>query len=514
MGTSVGKIDSQIETIDPNTEGSRLGSAYERRAGQTEKPPRTRSWGAALKTRLVLTDMLVVLASVVVAQVVRFGVSDEELSAFGLSGGYWIVSVVLAVLWLVGLSVSQSRALPVLGVGNDEYRRVINATLGTFGAVAIAAMLLKVDVARGYLAIALPIGAFSLIATRHFWRRWLGQQRKSGQYADRTIIVGRANDVSFVAKKVLKTPQSGYHLVGAAVRSPNEAVVLLDADNSLPILASPNDVVSAVCKNNIDTVIVAGMPEGGHRSLKELSWALEDTGTSLVVASKLVDVAGPRIHWRPIEGLPLMSVELPQYEGSKFSLKRAFDIASSGAAVLFFSPVLLAVALAIKLESRGPILFKQERIGLRGQPFKIFKFRSMHTDAEERLLEVLGKDGAVGMFYKSKNDPRVTRVGRFIRKYSLDELPQLWNVLIGDMSVVGPRPQIDKEVALYDSSTHRRLFVKPGITGLWQVSGRSDLDAEQSIRLDLYYVENWSLASDLAIIARTVKAVVAKEGAY
>lgn len=475
---------------------------------------RSRSWARPLKARLLATDVLVVLISVVLAQVLRFGVSDEELRLSGMQSFYWIISLVLASLWMISLAMSQSRALPVLGVGNDEYRRVINATMATFGIVAICAMLLKMDIARGYLAIALPIGLGLLLVSRHLWRQWLIRKRTLGAFADRALIVGNNADVVFVAKKIIKNPASGYHLVAAAVRSPNQAAVFLDDAPSIPIVASPDDVVSAVRTHDIDAVIVAGSGEQGHRHLKELSWALEESNTALVVASKLVDVAGPRIHWRPVEGLPLMSVELPQYGGSKFSLKRAFDIASSGFGLLCILPLLAATALAIKIDSPGPVIFKQQRIGLRGKPFSIYKFRSMYTNAEEKVLEVMESSGGMQLFYKSKHDPRITRVGRFIRRYSIDELPQLWNVFNGTMSMVGPRPQIDKEVELYDDSMHRRLYVKPGITGLWQVSGRSDLDAEQSIRLDLYYVENWSLAGDLTIIARTVKAVVAKEGAY
>ncbi|MCW2135374.1 exopolysaccharide biosynthesis polyprenyl glycosylphosphotransferase [Arthrobacter sp. VKM Ac-2550] len=443
--------------------------------------------------RLLATDALVIIVSVVLAQLLRFGVTDEELRLSGLQSSYWIISVVLAFMWLISLAISQSRALPVLGVGNDEYRRVINSTMATFGFVAICAMLLKMDIARGYLAIALPAGLGLLLVSRHLWRQWLVRKRTLGAFADRALIVGTSADVVFVANKIIKNPASGYHLVGAAVRSPNEAAVILDESTSIPIVSSPDKVAGVVERHDIDTVIVAGSGEQGHRHLKELSWALEESNTSLVVASKLVDVAGPRIHWRPVEGLPLMSVELPQYGGSKFSLKRAFDVLSSGFGLLCILPVLAVTALAIKIDSPGPILFKQQRIGLRGEPFSIYKFRSMYINAEEKLLEVMGDSGGMQLFYKSKDDPRITRVGRFIRRYSIDELPQLWNVFNGTMSMVGPRPQIDKEVELYDDSMHRRLYVKPGITGLWQVSGRSDLDAEQSIRLDLYYVENWSL---------------------
>ncbi|EMY33586.1 putative undecaprenyl-phosphate sugar phosphotransferase [Arthrobacter crystallopoietes BAB-32] len=516
MGTTVEQSADLTETIDQATGPDDPASLQERArqslsAGEQE---RKRDWGKSLKMRLALTDTGVIVLALLLAQVLRFGVSDEELAASIFGDAYWVISAIIAAAWIASLNISQSRALPVLGAGNDEYRRVINATLGTFGAVAIAAMLLKYDVARGYLAIALPLGLVLLVLTRHLWRRWLTRQRTKGRYTHRALIVGSLSDVEFVAGKIFKSPQTGYRLHGAAVRPTDEKPVTIDSGHSIPIVATPECVMDAVTEHDYDTVIVAGTAANGHRYLKELSWSLEGTNTSLVVASKLIDVAGPRIHWKPVEGLPLMSVEMPQFEGAKFTWKRVTDILASSVGLLVLAPVMLAVALAIKLDDRGPVFFRQERVGIQGSRFGMMKFRSMVVDAEARLKELEEQNEGNGALFKMKRDPRITRVGAFIRKYSLDELPQLWNVLVGEMSLVGPRPPLPREVAAYEQHTHRRLLVRPGITGLWQVSGRSDLPWEESVRLDLYYVENWSLAGDLTIIARTVKAVVAKDGAY
>jgi exopolysaccharide biosynthesis polyprenyl glycosylphosphotransferase len=516
MGTAVEEPSQDIRehtrTVEPQqtTAGSPPATSP-MSAGSVEQ---SRSWGRSLKNRLVLTDTVVVAASLFLAQLLRFGVTDQELRLAGAAQTYWMVSVVLALMWLVALMITQSRALPVLGVGNDEYRRVINATIGTFGAFAIAAMLLKYDVARGYLAIALPVGLGLLLLTRHVWRLWLGRQRAKGNYSDRAIIVGSVSDVTFVGDKIFKSPQTGYRLLGAAVRASDESEITLATGHTLPVVSSPEFVVQAVKDHNFDTVIVAGTAQNGQRYLKELSWELEGTNTSLVVASKLVDVAGPRIHWRPVEGLPLMNIEMPQYDGAKFTWKRTLDVVASAFGLIVLSPVMMAIAVAIKLDDPGPVFFRQERVGIQGSRFHMMKFRSMVIDAEARLKELAEQNEGNGTLFKMKRDPRVTRVGAFIRKYSLDEVPQLWNVLIGDMSLVGPRPPLEREVAVYEQHTHRRLLVRPGITGLWQVSGRSDLSWEESVRLDLYYVENWSLAGDLTIIIRTIKAVVAKDGAY
>jgi exopolysaccharide biosynthesis polyprenyl glycosylphosphotransferase len=279
-------------------------------------------------------------------------------------------------------------------------------------------------------------------------------------------------------------------------------------------LGTLHSVVDAVRANGIKTVIVAGSVGTERRFLKNLGWELEETGTSLVLASQLTDIAGPRIHWRPIDGLPLMSVELPQYSGLPYFFKRLLDFIASAIAIAVFSPILLAVAVAIKLEDSGPVLFRQHRVGIRGTEFQMHKFRSMHLDADARVAELAAANEGQGVLFKIKDDPRITRVGSFIRKYSLDELPQLFNVLAGRMSLVGPRPPLPREVAAYEDHTHRRLNVRPGITGLWQVSGRSNLSWEESVRLDLYYVENWSLAGDIIILFRTVKAVLTKDGAY
>jgi exopolysaccharide biosynthesis polyprenyl glycosylphosphotransferase len=232
------------------------------------------------------------------------------------------------------------------------------------------------------------------------------------------------------------------------------------------------------------------------------------------MAPSLTDIAGPRIHARPVAGLPLIHVETPRYQGADRFLKRAFDLVVSAGLLMVLSLPLLVVALLIVSTSPGGVFFAHERIGKRGRPFKMLKFRSMVADADAGLASLLRAQGTDDRpLFKVVDDPRVTKVGSFLRRYSIDEIPQLMNVLRGEMSLVGPRPQVAREVALYDNAATRRLFVKPGMTGLWQVSGRSNLSWDESVRLDLYYVENWSLTADLSIMARTVRAVFAKDGA-
>src|SRR5690606_29954901 len=276
------------------------------------------------------------------------------------------------------------------------------------------------------------------------------------------------------------------------------------------------ELLAVITESRADTVIMAGGHGLSPREVRELSWSLRPDEQHLIMVPNLVDVAGPRIHTRPVAGLPLVHVETPRYVGASRFAKRAFDIAGALLAIVVLSPVLIGAAIAVKVSSRGPLLFTQERIGLRGETFRMIKFRSMVVDAEDRLQHLLDaqRDAGNEVLFKLKNDPRVTPVGRFMRRFSIDELPQLFNVLGGSMSLVGPRPPLAREVDLYDEAARRRLLVRPGLTGLWQVSGRSSLSWEESIRLDLYYVENWSLMGDLVLMWRTLKAVIARDGAY
>ncbi|NCL73994.1 UDP-glucose:undecaprenyl-phosphate glucose-1-phosphate transferase [Rhodococcus sp. YH1] len=252
----------------------------------------------------------------------------------------------------------------------------------------------------------------------------------------------------------------------------------------------------------------------GHEGIRDLVWDLEPYEADLVVATGVVDVAGPRMEMRPVAGLPLIHVEKPSYHGAKRSGKRAFDLIFATIALLLLAPVFAVVAVAIKLDSKGPVFYRSERIGLDGQPFGMIKFRSMVMDADQQVTALIKQNEGAGLLFKMREDPRITRVGRFIRRYSIDELPQFINVVRREMSVVGPRPPLRREVENYDGMIRRRLLVRPGVTGLWQVSGRSDLSWDESVRLDLSYVENWSMVSDILIIAKTVKAVIAGEGAY
>lgn len=472
-------------------------------------------WERRYARKLVVTDFLVVVAAVATAQVLRFGLDSSEVnvplsqrSQFAVS--YTLISVLLVLAWLLALSVFDTRDRKIFGIGPEEYKRVINATFATFGALAILAFLLKSQIGRGYLLIALPIGLVLIVLGRWLWRKRLHRHRNRHSHVYRTLIVGQSEKSAHVAREISRNRYAGFGLLGA-VTEPGSDTELLPG---LPVVASYDGLIEAIDERRIDTVIVISSDAIGPERMRQIGWELESRRVNLVVAAALTDIAGPRIHTRPVSGLPLIHVEYPEFTGRKQLGKRLFDLVCSALLLILLSPLLLVIALCVKFGSPGPVFFRQQRVGLSGAPFKMLKFRSMVVDAEDRLDGLLDQSDGNGFLFKLKQDPRVTPVGGVLRKYSLDELPQLVNVFLGEMSLVGPRPPLPKEVDQYEDWVHRRLLVKPGITGLWQVSGRSDLSWEDSVRLDLYYVENWSMTGDLVILWRTVKTVLRPEGAY
>ncbi|WP_446664550.1 sugar transferase [Flexivirga sp. B27] len=460
-------------------------------------------------TLVGLLDVVVILLAIVLAAILRFGDTVDRTVAGAGTVDYVYFSVVLGICWIAGLHIAQCYHHELFGLGSEEYRRVARATFGVFGAIAIAALLFRVDIARGYLAIAFPLGLAALLLERLLVRRWVVRQRLGGVLCDRALIVGTPVEVRHVAAGIAQNPSAGYRTAAVSVIGEPDPVFELSDGTEVDNLPAIDDVRRL--DGRIDTLIIAGQSAISRTQLRSIGWQLEESDIQLALASQMTDVAGPRIHRRPIEGLPLMSVESPTYSGTKFIVKRVVDIVLSGMALLLLSPVFLIVSVLIYLEDRGPVLFRQIRVGAGGALFRITKFRSMCIDAEARLAEFEGSGTPV---WKLKDDPRITRIGKFIRTYSLDELPQLFDVLIGHMSLVGPRPQQPSEVETYEEHVHRRLNVKPGVTGPWQVGGRSNLTWEQTIQKDLYYVENWSLTGDLAIMLKTVRAVAAKDGAY
>ena len=477
---------------------------------------KTLTWQRAYASRLFVTDLTVILIAVLGSQVLWFGTRRSELrvpieNLRDFTVGYTLVSLSLIVLWMVALEYYATRDHKTIGTGSTEYKRILDASARIFGVTAIVVFLLKVDLARGYFLTALPIGLLLLLIGRWAWRQWLVTQRREGRYVHRAIVVGERVKSVHVVVGIRRDDAAGLLLVGAITENGTVAQDLVDG---VPVLGDFTQVLQAIDRSRADTVIFTGADSYGPRRLRELGWQLQTRKVDLILAPALTDIAGPRIHARPVSGLPLIQVDFPAFEGGRHAVKRTFDLILSGFGLALLSPLILWIVVAVRRDSYGPAFFYQERVGLNGRHFRMIKFRSMVTDAEAQLHSLVNQSEGNGVLFKLKVDPRVTRVGRFLRRYSLDELPQLINVFIGHMSLVGPRPPLASEVALYEDYAERRLLVKPGITGLWQVSGRSDLSWEDSIRLDLYYVENWSLIGDVIILYRTVRAIARPTGAY
>ncbi|WIE65407.1 sugar transferase [Curtobacterium sp. MCLR17_036] len=476
--------------------------------------PTTTDWSRAYARRVLFTDLLVLIWVVFGVQIAWLGFdSDLASNENDLRLSYTGISIIVILIWLGSLAVYGTRGARVLGVGSTEYRLVADSSVRVFGVLAIAAFLLHLELARGYVLIAFPVGILVLMLSRWMWRQWLVAQRRSGRYSAKVLLVGSTSSVLHIAGELARTPEAGYRVLGAAVSNGHVGTL---PGSTIRSYGGFDDLHAALAHSGADTVVITSADDLSPDRVRELSWSLEPGRQHLVVAPSLTDIGGPRIHTRPVQGLPLIHVETPTYEGRKLYTKRAFDLASSTLLIVLLSPVFLVLAVAVKVSSPGRVLFLQERVGLNGEPFRMVKFRSMVVDAETRVQELSALDRAEGndVLFKMKDDPRVTPVGRVMRRFSMDELPQLFNVVTGNMSLVGPRPPLQREVERYDARVHRRFLVKPGVTGLWQVSGRSDLDWEDSVRLDLYYVENWSLVADLIILWRTARAVISSSGAY
>ncbi|WP_323743443.1 sugar transferase [Agreia pratensis] len=478
----------------------------------------SRDWRDRYRIGLVLTDLLVLIWVIFGAQIGWFGVTASDVTFSGslseVALSYTAISVVLVASWLTILGVFGSRSYRVLGTGPQEYRLVLDASVRLFGLVAIIAYLFKIELARGYILIAFPVGVLTLLLSRWIWRQWLGVQRQRGEYSSRVLIVGSESSVQHLARELARLPMAGYLVVGACIPAGTATGHLGSA--SIPVFVDIDDLGAAMKATGADTVVISSSEDLSPEAIRKISWGLEPGRQHLVVAPSLTDIGGPRIHTRPVAGLPLIHVETPRYTGSKQFAKRAFDIVAASVLIVLLAPLFGVIALLVRLSSPGPIFFKQRRVGINGSRFEMLKFRSMVTDAEKLLASLRSQQTSEGnsVLFKMANDPRITPVGRVLRRFSLDELPQLFNVLRGSMALVGPRPPLEREVDQYDSHVHRRFLVKPGITGLWQVSGRSNLSWEDTVRLDLYYVENWSMTGDLVILWRTFKAVVGKSGAY
>ncbi|WP_372735003.1 sugar transferase [Nocardioides sp.] len=427
-----------------------------------------------------------------------------------LASNLVVVGPLAAVGWLLLIYLTGGYRADVFGAGTDEYKRVLLATIYAAGLLGIGCYLTRFPLSRGFYFLLFALGLPTLLLARLMLRRAIHSARRRGGLRQRVLIAGSPAHVDEITAILSRQPWMGYHVIGALTPPTH-----LDEETpaGVPVIGNVDDVAMAV-EHGVDVLFFAGGTNTSAKQMRRVTWQLEHDSIQVVVAPSLTDISRGRIRLRPIGGLPLVHIDPPTWHDASRLGKRSFDVLGSLIFLILGAPLLAGSALWVKLHDRGPVTFRQRRIGRDGQSFDCLKLRSMGQDAEERLADLHESSGHENGLFKLKDDPRITRPGRLLRRFSIDELPQLVNVLRGEMSLVGPRPPLPSEVRDYDEDMVRRLHVRPGMTGLWQVSGRADLSFDEAIRLDLYYVDNWSMLQDISILFRTLGAVLRSRGAY
>jgi exopolysaccharide biosynthesis polyprenyl glycosylphosphotransferase len=469
-----------------------------------------RAWRPAYVHRIIVGDALCAVLGGVVGLLVRFGTTlPASVHAYP---SFW-VALALPVVWVFAMLLSRSYEERFLWVGPEEFRRVFGAAVLLLAVIGTLSWGLRLELSRVFVVVALPMVTALTLAQRYAQRKWLHRERCRGRFEQTTLIVGHSDAVLALRQQIEREAYHGFRVIGCCLPA-NSAGGLPVSIQGLPVLGALDEVAEVVARNEVDTVAVLPCPELDGATLRRLGWQLEKTHAELLLAPAVTEVVGTRVQIRPVCGLPLLHVERPELRGGRRLAKEVLDAGGAAALLLVLAPVLLVIAVAVRLTTSGPALYRQERIGRDGRPFSMLKFRTMVEGAERMVPRCVTKDDGNGVLFKLRHDPRVTPIGKLLRRLSLDELPQLLNVLRGQMSLVGPRPPLASEVERYAFDMHRRFLVKPGITGLWQVSGRSDLSWDDSVRIDVRYVENWSLMFDFMILWKTFGAVLRGRGAY
>jgi exopolysaccharide biosynthesis polyprenyl glycosylphosphotransferase len=456
-------------------------------------------WKPKLRRKIGIVDFFVLLLVTVVNLRIRFpqiwidDLTNYEIKNIG-------IATLILFSWIIVLWFNGSRDTNILGFGADEYKRLINATLFSFTFIAFISYIFKLEISRGFVLLVFPTGLISLFISRRILRKRLLKSRNEGRYVSRVLLL-HSGVADPVEKRLLIAKHAGLNIVHKLKTQESQEF-------------NHKQIVAEALINNCDQIMVGQSAIISASELRNLGWALEETSIDLVVAPAVTEIAGPRLKVSNVEGLPLLHLDQPVFSGSAKAAKRLLDLFLSTVGLILISPFLIVIALIIKSHDRGTVLYSQKRVGQNNKEFNVYKFRTMYEGSHEKRDEVMAQTNKDLRLAKSPNDPRITKPGAFLRRWSIDEIPQIINVFKGEMSLVGPRPPLSVEVNMYEKSERRRLLVKPGLTGLWQVSGRSELDWEDAVRLDLYYVENWSLTLDILILIRTAAAVWRGEGAY
>lgn len=415
---------------------------FENRAAeiQLDRVEARASWLNRYRRRLVLADTIALLLASVLSVVLRFGDISDRPARWSYVAG----ALVIMILWMALLSASGAYDVRHLGLGLEEAKRVARASAGALGLVAATFYLVSFDLARGYVAIVIPVGIALVAGGRMLVRADVYRNRRAGRWTQRTLACGTEEAVNALIDATSRRRRAGIRVVGACLADSERGIRL---HRDVPVVGDLGSIVGAAAVIDADVVALGatGLPTS---RIRQIGWALEGTGRAMALAPGLTDVAGPRMRVSPIEGLPLVWVEQPQFTGCARAAKRAADVVLTLFLLVILSPVLLAVSVLVKASSSGPVIYRQSRLGQHGGEFMVFKFRSMYRDAEASRRDYLAQNENDGALFKMRLDPRVTPIGRVIRRLSIDELPQLVNVLRGDMSLVGPRPLATEDSTL------------------------------------------------------------------
>ncbi|QBR93407.1 sugar transferase [Nocardioides euryhalodurans] len=476
------------------------------RVGRTSGVHRVLS---ALPMTALALDLAIISISVFgAAQLRRTGfLLDEAATVSNLT---W-VGTLIGACWITLIAMRGGYVQDVFGAGVDEYKRVAEASASAAALLGIGCYLAHYPLSRGFFVLTLVVGTAALLIGRFMLRRAVHRARQQGHLRSRALLVGTTASTDDIARVLQRETWLGYEVMGALTPATE---VDIETAAGVPVLGNVDEVTDLAPRLNADVVLLTGGGITSSAGMRRTMWALENQDIHVVVAPSMTDIARERLRIRPVGGLPLIHVSKPRTAAALSWAKRAFDVVGALSILALLLPLMVVTAVRVRLHDRGPALFKQQRVGRDGEIFDCLKFRTMVVDAEDRLRALHEQQQHTHGLFKMSDDPRITGPGRLLRRYSIDELPQLWNVVRGEMSLVGPRPPLPSEVATYDPVASRRLRVRPGMTGLWQVSGRSNLSWDEAIRLDVYYVDNWSMLQDVSILFKTVRAVVGSDGAY
>ena len=497
MSIDIGTAGGERDVIVPAPRSSQHST--------TDIAARTRTWRTLLVRAVVAADLGIVLAVSAVA------------IALGVVTRSWVLSTAVAYSCIgAGVALTLMAAMrcwdaQVIGQGTEEFNRLVRAFVGASLVLALIGFMVKAEGLRPWVVGVLPATGACILIGRYLIRRVLHAARRENACMAAVLVVGAEDGVADLVARTRRVPHHGWDVVAACTSTgPLDGHAEIDG---VPVVGDLDEIAHHVAEFGIDVVAISPTPGWSPGRLQALAWQLEGTGVDLVVDPGLMEIGGPRLHVAPVDGIPMLRLTEPRFDGVTRAVKAGIDRAAAALLLFVLAPVFLTIAVLIKRDG-GPVFYRQERVGLNGSTFWMVKFRSMVVNADQRVSALSSTNEGAGPLFKMKADPRVTTVGATLRRLSLDELPQLFNVFGGSMSLVGPRPPLAREVATYADDARRKLLVRPGMTGLWQVSGRSDLSWEESVRLDLRYVENWSAALDASILWKTVGAVLRGRGAY